>query len=249
MIAMALASNPDLLIADEPTTALDVTTQASVIDLLIRLSEERDLAVHADHARPRASSPASRTTCSSCTPAPRSSTAPTDAGVRRAGPPVHAGAAGRGAASDRRPRHRARLDSRLAAARGRDPAAAAASRRAAAIGRGRDLCRTERPAFDLRDRARRVACHYEGEARERACARHVRAAGRAARRRRRRGTARRRSTDLAKSYRARGGSGLGRRYLRAVDGVSFEIRPGESRRPRGRVRVREVDGRHGCSSA
>ncbi len=45
MIAMALASNPELLIADEPTTALDVTTQASVIDLLVRLSEERDLAV------------------------------------------------------------------------------------------------------------------------------------------------------------------------------------------------------------
>ena len=41
MIAMALASNPELLIADEPTTALDVTTQASVIDLLHRLSEER----------------------------------------------------------------------------------------------------------------------------------------------------------------------------------------------------------------
>ncbi|HWE63328.1 MAG TPA: ABC transporter ATP-binding protein, partial [Chloroflexota bacterium] len=45
MIAMALAADPKLLIADEPTTALDVTTQAEVIELLLRLSEERGLAV------------------------------------------------------------------------------------------------------------------------------------------------------------------------------------------------------------
>ncbi len=45
MIAMALASDPELLIADEPTTALDVTTQASVIDLLHRLAEQRQMAV------------------------------------------------------------------------------------------------------------------------------------------------------------------------------------------------------------
>ena len=45
MIAMALASDPELLIADEPTTALDVTTQASVIDLLRRLAEQRQMAV------------------------------------------------------------------------------------------------------------------------------------------------------------------------------------------------------------
>ena len=45
MIAMALSSNPSLLIADEPTTALDVTTQASVIDLLVRISDERSMAV------------------------------------------------------------------------------------------------------------------------------------------------------------------------------------------------------------
>ena len=40
MIAMALACNPQLLIADEPTTSLDVTTQAQILDLMRRLKEE-----------------------------------------------------------------------------------------------------------------------------------------------------------------------------------------------------------------
>lgn len=45
MIAMALACDPALLIADEPTTALDVTTQAQILDLLRRLRAERNMAV------------------------------------------------------------------------------------------------------------------------------------------------------------------------------------------------------------
>ncbi len=45
MIAMGLSSNPDLLIADEPTTALDVTTQAQIMDLMFNLAHERGTAV------------------------------------------------------------------------------------------------------------------------------------------------------------------------------------------------------------
>ncbi len=45
MIAMALSCEPKLLIADEPTTALDVTIQAQIIDLVIRLQEELGMAV------------------------------------------------------------------------------------------------------------------------------------------------------------------------------------------------------------
>jgi peptide/nickel transport system ATP-binding protein len=44
-IAMALACNPDILIADEPTTALDVTTQAEILDLIKRLQVERGMAM------------------------------------------------------------------------------------------------------------------------------------------------------------------------------------------------------------
>jgi peptide/nickel transport system ATP-binding protein/oligopeptide transport system ATP-binding protein len=40
MIAMALACNPQLMIADEPTTALDVTIQAQILDLMNKLKEE-----------------------------------------------------------------------------------------------------------------------------------------------------------------------------------------------------------------
>lgn len=45
MIAMALACQPELLIADEPTTALDVTIQAQILDLIIRLNQEMNMSV------------------------------------------------------------------------------------------------------------------------------------------------------------------------------------------------------------
>jgi len=45
MIAMALACNPKILVADEPTTALDVTIQKEIMDLLARLRRERGMSI------------------------------------------------------------------------------------------------------------------------------------------------------------------------------------------------------------
>lgn len=45
MIAMAIANNPDILIADEPTTALDVTVQQQIIDLLLKLKKKLGMAI------------------------------------------------------------------------------------------------------------------------------------------------------------------------------------------------------------
>ena len=72
MIAMALANNPDVLIADEPTTALDVTIQAQIIELIDRLKDEFNSAVILITTT-WASSPRSPTSCSSCTPGASSS--------------------------------------------------------------------------------------------------------------------------------------------------------------------------------
>ena len=45
MIAIALACEPDILIADEPTTALDVTIQAQILDLMRKLQKKNDMAI------------------------------------------------------------------------------------------------------------------------------------------------------------------------------------------------------------
>ena len=45
MIAMSLCTNPRVLIADEPTTALDVTTQAQILELLLRMQEEHGMSI------------------------------------------------------------------------------------------------------------------------------------------------------------------------------------------------------------
>ena len=92
MIAMAIALDPAVLIADEPTTALDVTVQAQIMALLQELQEERqmglilithDLGVVADVADRIAVMYAGRLV----------ETAHGARAVRRAGPPLHAGPA------------------------------------------------------------------------------------------------------------------------------------------------------------
>ncbi len=50
MIAMAMSCNPDLLIADEPTTALDVTIQAQILDLMKNLKKRNEHGVTSYYA-------------------------------------------------------------------------------------------------------------------------------------------------------------------------------------------------------
>ena len=64
MIAMAIACEPKLLIADEPTTALDVTIQKQILELIAALQKKHQMSVLFITPRPRAWSARSPTTSS-----------------------------------------------------------------------------------------------------------------------------------------------------------------------------------------
>ena len=112
MIAMAIACNPRLLIADEPTTALDVTIQAQILDLLLELQRERGMAlILITHDMGVVAETAQRVVVQY---AGQQAEAQDVAGpVRRPAAPLHRGAAARAARARRdapsadHPRHRA----------------------------------------------------------------------------------------------------------------------------------------------
>ena len=78
MIAMAMACDPKVLIADEPTTALDVTIQAQILDVLRELRERARHGDRADHPRPRRGRRHRRPRAWSCTPGRKVEEAPVD---------------------------------------------------------------------------------------------------------------------------------------------------------------------------
>ncbi len=139
-IAVALAAEPRLLVADEPTTALDVTVQAGILRLLDRLCRERGMAVIViTHDLGVMSATARRLFVMYA--GRLAEAGPTSELLARPAAPVHPGAAGRAAA----PEGGARRWCRSAAARRRSDRCRPAARSTRAAPTPSPSCTTDRP--------------------------------------------------------------------------------------------------------
>ncbi len=166
MIAMALACNPKVLIADEPTTALDVTIQAQILDLIVELQSElgtavilitHDLGVVAETAQRVIVMYAGR----------KVEEASVERPVRTAAASLHARPAGLDPAARLHARRR-RRDVRAAAGNprhraGADQPAAGLRLRAALRLRGRRHAAQEYPPYEEKQPGHWAACWHSGE--------------------------------------------------------------------------------------
>ncbi len=240
MIAMALALEPELLIADEPTTALDVTIQAQILELLEELNRERNLAtILITHDLGVVAEIADRVLVMYARPGGRAGDArrdllrppaPLHLGPDRVADPARPAAAGAAAADQRR--------AALAAG-----AAGGLLLPAPLPARVRGKC-TEMPPLEARLRDEPGHCDRcwlspEAEAGEAPGRRPDRAGGTVAMS----AEPLLEVTDLVKHFPIKRGILIDREVdqVRAVDGISFPVERGQDAGPGRRVGQRQVD--------
>ena len=163
MIAMAIACEPQLIIADEPTTALDVTVQAQILDLLDEVCRRSGASVLLDHARPRGRGRQDRSrrrhVCG-----PRRRNRHDRGSLRRRAPPLYPGAAA--LCSRAWTPASARTCRRSRAASARSPIRSAAASRPAAPMPRRSAA-TEEPPLEPVEPAHLSACWFSATMAER----------------------------------------------------------------------------------